>query len=178
MVSLSHCLSTIQLRSLSPTLQDVLEVYARAPTVTYAVLCSHSFFRVTLVLYGKLTIASLPRPPQNATNHRWAHFHICKELVEVALQYTVFVDFGSSGLSPQALFGYIFIFVLNALAWGMLTRPRTVKLVRGYLSINAVVSVSWWTVRAHKKKHRCIEMIVLVYVLIVSAYLHVVTTCI
>ena len=55
----------------------------------------------------------------------------------------VFVDFGSSGLSPLALFGYLFMFVLNALAWGMLTRPRTVKLVRGYLSINAVVSVRW-----------------------------------
>jgi Leucine-rich repeat (LRR) protein len=65
---------------------------------------------------------------------------LVKEIVETGLQIINVVDYAEQGYSSSSLFLYFAVIALNAVVWWMLTFPRTIRVVRGILVMNALIS--------------------------------------
>ena len=63
-----------------------------------------------------------------------------KEIVETGLQIINVAGYAATGYTSSSLFLYFAMIALNAAVWWMLTLPRTIRVVRGILVLNALIS--------------------------------------
>ena len=65
---------------------------------------------------------------------------LAKEIVETGLQIINVADYADKGYSSNSLFLYFAMIALNAAVWWMLTLPKTIRVIRGILVLNALIS--------------------------------------
>ena len=61
-------------------------------------------------------------------------------MIETGLQIINVVDYAGKGYTSSSLYLYFAMIALNAAVWWMLTLPRTIRVVRGILMLNAFIS--------------------------------------
>ena len=83
----------------------------------------------------------LPLSPPTPLNLRyWALIVLAKEIIETGLQIINVIDYADKGYTSTSLYLYFAMIALNAAVWWMLTLPRTIRVVRGILMLNAFIS--------------------------------------
>ena len=83
---------------------------------------------------------SPPISPTCLNLRYWALIVLAKEVIETGLQIINVVDYAGKGYSSSSLYLYFAMIALNAAVWWMLTLPRTIRVVRGILMLNAFIS--------------------------------------
>ena len=79
-------------------------------------------------------------PPTPPNLRYWAVIVFAKEIVETGLQIINVAGYAATGYTSSSLFLYFSMIALNAAVWWMLTLPRTIRVVRGILVLNALIS--------------------------------------
>ena len=74
------------------------------------------------------------------SSYHWAHLKLVGEIFDAAIQIRTAALFADQGYTPAALIIYFAAILHVPIVLAMLTLPRTIRVVRGVLMLNALVS--------------------------------------